>query len=341
MLRDMLDSTRINNTLRPADTANFPTVHDVHDAIPEEGISLHELIKIFQPRLPRTSVANQEFIKIMKEAAISDRTSQLLIPRHDLPSRGDLTSAEKEAQFSTKIISSFFWPELREDTFEIPKPIADLQQRFAEGFERIKNLRKLHWLSALGRATVELELDDRTVKIEAVQTWQASVIYAFQDVPEGMNTDEPVTRTIDELAEALSMDEVLVRNAVAFWAGHRVLVEGAADTYTVLERLPSADEEEAAAGGPQTLAPPPQDAAISAVKSQDAVLQDNKEMYQLFMVGMLTNGGAMDPARITMMMKMVCPGGFAFGEDETKWLLADLVEQGKAVNNGASYSIKK
>lgn len=330
MLRDMLDSTRINNTLRPTDIANFPTVQDVHEAIPEEGISVHELLKIFQSRVPRTSIANTEFIRIMKEAAISDRRNQLLIPRPNLP------LAEKEAHFSTKVISSFFWPELREDNFSVPQPIAALQQEFAEGFERIKNLRKLHWLSALGRATVELELEDRTVKVDAVQTWQASVIYAFQPDASAMDALSPVSKTVDELAEALSMDDVLVRNALAFWVGQRVLVESAQDTYTVLERL---DEDAEAV---QTLAPPPQpDAAISAVKSLDKVLQDNKDMYQLFMVGMLTNGGAMDPARITMMMKMVCPGGYAFGEDETKWLLADLVEQGKATVAGASYSVKK
>ncbi|GAB7351344.1 hypothetical protein MBLNU459_g2031t1 [Dothideomycetes sp. NU459] len=339
MLRDMLDSTRINNTLRPTDSAGFPTVHDVHEAIPEEGISVHGLIKKFQPRLPRTSIANQEFIKIMKEAAISDRRSQLLIARPDLPPREAAASADTQPQFSTKIISSFFWPELREDTFEVPEPIAMLQQSFAQGFEGIKNLRKLHWLSALGRATVELELEDRTVKIEGVHTWQASVIYAFNNNnQEGAEEGENAARTVDQLVDALSMDELLVRNAVTFWSGHRVLIESEPDTYVVLERLPSAAEDSAAAAAPQTLAPPPQDAAMSAVKSQDAVLQDNKEMYQLFMIGMLTNGGAMDPARVTMMMKMVCPGGFAFGEDETKWLLADLVEQDKAVNNGGLYS---
>ena len=64
-------------------------------------------------------------------------------------------------------------------------------------------------------------------------------------------------------------------------------------------------------------------------------------MYELFMVGMLTNGGAMDAARITMMMKMVVPGGYAFGEDETKWLLAGMVEQGKVVESGSNFAIKK
>ena len=59
------------------------------------------------------------------------------------------------------------------------------------------------------------------------------------------------------------------------------------------------------------------------------------------MMGMLTNGGAMDATRITMMMKMVVPGGYNFGEDETRWLLSGMEEQGKVVVNGSNYSVKK
>ena len=105
-------------------------------------------------------------------------------------------------------------------------------------------------------------------------------------------------------------------------------------------RRAEGEEGNALAAAPQ--APPaPADAALSAIKSQDAVLRDNKDTYELFMVGMLTNGGAMDSARITMMMKLVVPGGYAFGEEETRWLLGDLVQQGKVVESGSSFAIKK
>ena len=80
---------------------------------------------------------------------------------------------------------------------------------------------------------------------------------------------------------------------------------------------------------------------VGAVKSQDAVLQGNKDMYQMFMIGMLTNGGAMDAGRVAMMMKMVVPGGFNFGEDEVRWLLQDLVEKGQVVEGGGVFGVKK
>lgn len=333
MLRDILESRRINTTLRPTSEVGLPTIQEVHAAIPEDGITMHGLLTIFQSRVPRgSSAANKEFLALVRNAAILDKSSGVLLAKPHPP-----PSAEQPLSFSTLILSSFFWPSLREDEFHIPGPINKMQKAYEVDFERIKNMRKLHWLSALGRVTVELELEDRTVKVEAAQTWQASVIYAFHDDDSAGSI--PATKTIQELEDSLSMDELLVRNAIAFWISQRVLVEKAPDTYAVLEKLPSAEEERAA---PSQAPPPVQaDAAISAVKSQDAVLHDNKAMYELFMVGMLTNGGAMDAARITMMMKMVVPGGYAFGEDETKWLLAGMVEQGKVVESGSNFAIKK
>jgi anaphase-promoting complex subunit 2 len=289
--------------------------------------------------VPRTELAGQKFIALIKSVAIAQKGSDVLYPSPDLPMFESSVKDELSATFQTQILSSFFWPSLREDEFAVPAPIATLQKSFEQDFERVKNLRKLHWLSGLGKATVELELEDRTVKFEGVQTWQASVIYAFQDDGEDASTVAPASRTVEQLEESLQMDEVLVRNALAFWVSHQVLVENESGVFTVLEELRSADQKSTT--GASGHAPMQADAIISAVKSQDAVLQDNKPMYEMFMMGMLTNGGAMDPARITMMMKMVVPGGYNFGEDETRWLLSGLEEQGKVVANGSTYAVKK
>lgn len=331
MLRDILESKRINSTLRPWEVPGFPTAKEIHAAIPEEGLSVQGMLDIFRSRVPRMEKAKLQFVKLIQDVAIESPGNSLIMPKDE----SAITA--QDPRFSTLILSSFFWPELREDEFKMPETIRVMQKNYEADFENIKNLRKLHWLSALGHVNVEIELEDRTVNVDAVQTWQASVIYAFQG-------DDSITvvsaiKTVQELEELLSMDELLVRNAVAFWISHRVLVEVERDTYQVLETLPSAEEGQAASAPAPAAAQA--EATISAVKTQDAVLRDNKEMYELFMVGMLTNGGAMDPARITMMMKMVVPGGYAFGEDETKWLLSDLVEQGKVVESGSSYAIKK
>ena len=112
-----------------------------------------------------------------------------------------------------KILSRLYWPQLQDENYRVPNAITELQKRYEEGFESLKASRKLTWLNTLGQATVELELEDRTVT-EEVHTWQATVISAFQK-------NEPritvVQRTVLDLVQDLEMEEMLVRNALKFW----------------------------------------------------------------------------------------------------------------------------
>lgn len=345
MLRDVQDSARLMKMLRPR-LEHPPTPHELWNAIPENGASLDQLTRTFSNRLPED--VNQ-FVEL-----ISAVTTTALRPVAAGPAgRGEMwfqrltvtapAAAIPNLELNVQILSSFFWPALRDDEFAVPDIIANLQARYARDFERIKKLRKLQWRSALGRATIELELEDRTIRVDNVRTWQASIIHAFQDDSSDdsmdVTTPVPVTRTVGDLATTLEMDELLVRDALGFWTGQRALIETAPDTYAVLERLPPPGQDGSAISS-SLHAQPVHDAAISAVKSQNAVLLDNKDMYEMFMIGMLTNGGAMDAARIAMMLKLTVPG-WVFGEEEVLWLLADLVEQGKCVQNGSVYSIKK
>lgn len=340
MLRDMQDSSRIMGQVRWS--LNLPSVAEVYAAIPREGITFSELARKFHSRVHPTTSGQAEFIEILKQAAVYDSSSngQRLLPNPSLNLPPAYT-AVSHPQFYAQILSGYFWPELRDDQFSIPAPIAALQSRYETKFTSLKHLRKLQWLSALGRATVELSLNDRDLVFENVTTWQATVIYAFQpsspdDLDISVLDDEPATRTVEELETSLEMDETLLRAALTFWVGKRVLVESAHDTFTVLESLPADEPSELSLLQPQGA-----EVEVGAVKSQDAVLQGNKEMYQMFMIGMLTNGGAMDAGRVAMMMKMVVPGGFNFGEDEVRWLLCDLVEKGRVVEGGGVFGVKK
>ena len=336
MLRDMQDSARIMTQVRSS--LNQPSVAEVYAAMPEEGITFSDLARKFSSRVPSTTSGQAAFIETLKQAAVYDSSSNgqrlLRNPAFNIPSTDDISP---QPHFYAQVLSGYFWPELRDDQFSVPKPIADLQSQYESNFTRLKHLRKLQWLSALGRATVELSLTDRDVVFEGVTTWQASVIHAFQDPssrPDDSTTDEPATRTFDDLETELGIDDVLLRAALSFWVSKRVLVESSPDVYSVLETLPVDETEIESLLQTETV-------DVGAVKSQDAVLQGNKDMYQMFMVGMLTNGGAMDAGRVAMMMKMVVPGGFNFGEDEVRWLLLDLVEKGQVVEGGGVFGVKK
>jgi anaphase-promoting complex subunit 2 len=259
-----------------------------------------------------------------------------------------------EPTLSAKILSRLFWPSLHAETFKPPPEIAALQSRYAAGFESFKTSRKLTWLPALGQVSIELQLADRLVAAD-VHTWQASVIHAFQ-APEtagiSRTDDEPVTKTVAQLAAALEMDTPLVANALTFWVGKSVLAQTGPDAYTVLERLAGTDTpattSAATADGPSqaSLAAAAASAAAastvaSAVRSEAEVANEQMEVFWQYIVGMLTNQGAMPLARIVMMLNLVVPGGFSYGQEELRAYLERRIGEGKVELVGGSYRVVK
>lgn len=245
-----------------------------------------------------------------------------------------LTADSPEVGLSAQILSSYFWPPLREESFAVPAPVAAMQEAYESEFRALKDMRRLQWLPALGRVNVELELEDRKVELE-VLPWQASIIYAFQGDEEDNGS---ARRTVAELVETLDMDENFVRQGITFWIGKLVLEEAAHDTYAVLEQLPTSGtsvsaQEAAAVAAEATLA--------AAVKSPEDILMENMQMYRQFILGMLTNQGKMDVKKMHMMLKMVVPGGFGFGVDELRTLLQRMGIEGLVNGEGDSWSTVK
>lgn len=253
----------------------------------------------------------------------------------------------------TKILSHLFWPSLHTEHFVLPPPVADLQACYSDGFSKLKATRKLTWHPSLGQVVVSLDLEDRVVR-EEVQTWQASVIYAFSSTSDTDST-EPITKSVSDLTESLEMPESLVRNALTFWVSKLVLVQYRPDTYLVLETLSSdINKLNPSASSPSTTtntniaqaaaAAAAADAvnataASSAVKSEEEMLEEKMEVYWNFVKAMLTNQGAMRLERIVMMLKMVVPGGFPFGNDELRAFLGWKVEEGRLEVGTGGYKI--
>ena len=249
---------------------------------------------------------------------------------------------ESAPELHTKILSHLFWPSLHSETFFIPPEVESLQSRYSTGFESLKQSRKLTWLHALGQVTVTLDLEDRIVT-EEVQTWQASVIYAFQPSP-SEDSSFPITRTLDDLVEILQMTDSLLQNALTFWIGKLVLKQTSTSppTYTVLETL---SDEDAAHPGTTSAAiaaaaETATSAAAPAVLSEHEVAQEKMEVYWQYVVGMLTNGGPMPLQQIVMMLKLTVPGGFPFGNEELKDYLEEGVKGGKLDFAGGVYRIR-
>lgn len=268
-----------------------------------------------------------------------------------LPAWGKAAPAQKSyniPQLHSKILSRFFWPAIQDQPFDVPEEIKTLQERYSAGFEALKQSRKLTWLNSLGHVSVELDMEDR-VFTDEVTTWQATVIYAFQS---GSRSDNaPVTKTVAELAETLKMSASLVRSACLFWVSKRILIETQRDSFRVLEVLPNDGDHDMNARGDQESANPSATeadaaaaaevaAAAAAKETANAAAMEKMNLYWQFIVGMLTNQGAMPLQRIIMMLKIAVPGGFPFGNEELREFLAGMVAQGKLeIVSGGSYKI--
>ncbi|KAF4548850.1 Cullin-like protein 2 [Elsinoe fawcettii] len=339
MLRDMRDSVRIGAHIASV-RSKLPKAQDIYNAIPEQGITFGDLVNTLRLVIPGNQLLYLRFAEVIKEAAVAKPTASkgsILFRNPAYVPSAQHSDRDGASGFEAKVLSAFFWPKLRDDQFKVPPQVDRKLKEFEKEFVAVKRQRKLEWLSALGRVSVELELKDRTVKVDGVKTWVASVAYAFQEADTGGDMDvegEGVKKSVAQLEEELEMDELLVRNALSFWVGQRVLREVESDVYEVMETLPSEEEEEVSAA-------PQKEEAVSALKSKTAVLEENKQLYEMFIVGMLTNGGAMDPMRIGMMLNMAMPNGFGYGNDEVVWLLKGLEADGKVEMRGDAWAIKK
>jgi anaphase-promoting complex subunit 2 len=318
MLRDVLESRRINDTICIT-TGTSATQQEHPQSLEGPG-----------PRTPQPH-----------------RPGQTAPFQSSLPT----TNLETESNVPTlnaQILSSFFWPILRDDEFRVPKQIESLQKNYESRFERIKGMRKLRWMNALGDSTITLEFEDRREEFGGLTMWQVSVIYAFQPqegeewIGKGTGKSEGITRNVGQLEEVLDMDEGLVRQALAFWVGKSVLRLISSDTYTVIERLGSsttADDNAAAAASELAEV---QAAQTTTVKSQADLLNERKDVYMSFIVGMLTNQGNLGVQRILIMMRMMVQGGFPFGPEEVRGLLGEMESGEKVVGLGGDvWGIRK
>ena len=229
-----------------------------------------------------------------------------------------------EPELHAKILSRLFWTALPEQEFELPVPLRKQQQKYEQGFEALKNARKLTWLPSAGQVEVELQFEDRTFA-EEVLPYQATVIYAF--------TDAAAAHPVAQLAEALSMSLILARSACIFWVSKRVLVETETDTFAVLETLPTGAEgaalaENATLQDSSAVAAAEAAAAQAAKEAEEEERKQKMAIYHQFIVSMLTNAGAMPLPRISMMLGMVVPGGFPFSNEELKEFMSSMVKEG-------------
>lgn len=330
MLKDMRDSVMLQKRIMAGrGQKSVPTPRDVQAAIPDEGITLHSLHRQFEDRM-----THSQFFATVK--LTSNRRGDLYFPKRGrLPPVAKSPAAEKASNdgpdISFRILSSFFWPQLRSNKFSLPSAFTNDLDDISDKFAHYSGQRRLEWQHALGRMSVTLELEDRTISEPDIPAWRVSVINAFSS----NETDDGANLTASQLEEQLQMDAELVSDALTYWSHKRVLYQPSPSHYAVLERLDMDAAPTAQVSAEQE--------AFSAVKSQDAVLRENAPMFEVFIANMLRNSGAKEVGGmmgIANMLKMVLPT-FTYGEEEVLFLLSEMEARGEVSREGESWKVTK
>ena len=334
MLRDMQYSVKLGKRINPFANYDFartvPTPKEIQSAIPEEGITLSSLYSMFEGRIKQP-----QFIAAVKLVA-NKRSDLFFAKRTRIPAE---SKKRDGTNFKAQVLSSFFWPQLRSNEYNMPASLETLNSSFENRFGGLGTQQKLQFRPALSRVSIRLDLEDRTIEESDVPGWRASVIDLFaaeraqKDQLPAAEYDDAVGLTPEQIMEALNMEEELAQDALNFWVSKSVLYRRPSGAYSVLERL----DMEIETAQQQDLPPNDQDGLVSAVKSHDAMLRESAPMFETFIANMLRNQGPKEVGGmmgITSLLKMVLPT-FTYGEEEVRWLLGEMQARGEVVSEGS------
>jgi anaphase-promoting complex subunit 2 len=205
------------------------------------------------------------------------------------------------------IVSHIFWPTLQNTQFTHHARIQAKLDQFSTEYGQLKNPRRLLWMNQLG--TVELELDvvekkpDGTTAIETRKFTVAPLLVTLIS-----HFEDKCFWTLEDLSNETGLAAHIVQKRMLYWVNSRVikLVPGSTVVYELATReylLQGEDDQN----------------NISSMLDDDGIgeqavsvfAQEEEEMeiYESYIYGMLTNMGQLGLYRIHEMLKMYVSGG--------------------------------
>ncbi|CAL0312229.1 unnamed protein product [Lupinus luteus] len=255
-------------------------------------------------------------------------------------SQSSQTSGENAISMDTisaTIMSSNFWPPIQDEPLNLPEPVDQLLCDYAKRFSEIKTPRKLQWKKSLGTVKLELQFEDRVMQF-TVAPVHASIIMQFQD---------QISWTSKNLAAAIGIPvDVLIRR-INFWISKGIIAESpGADpcdhVYTILENLAETSKNGGSSGNTQELLGGDEEEERSVASVEDQ-LRKEMNVYEKFILGMLTNFGSMALDRIHNTLKMFCITDPTYDKSlqQLQSFLSGLVSEEKLELRDGMYILKR
>ncbi|CAN6599111.1 hypothetical protein TRVA0_001S06788 [Trichomonascus vanleenenianus] len=223
-----------------------------------------------------------------------------------------------------KILSRLYWPTVTERTLKLPHLIMEQLDVYGTAYSKKNNNdRKLKWIANAGSVSLDIEMEDRTLTFK-VSPEHAAVIASFQDGKQ----------TLEAVAENVGLSESHVKQLVQFWVSKGVIRQDPSDPtrYTPIEL-----QDEAA-----KTAVLDEDILVgSGIQSAEERNKEEMKVYWTYIVGMLTNLGALPVDRIHSFLKMFAPSETPYGKspEELEQFLNSMVDEEKLELNGTNYKL--
>lgn len=211
---------------------------------------------------------------------------------------------------SSIILSSEFWPPLKEEKLELPPLVCQAMEAYTHRYEKLKAMRTLSWKPHLGSVTLDLELEDRTLTNLTVSPIHAAIILHFQ---------EKSSWTLEELSVKLGAPKELVHRKLALWQQHGVLREEAGGRYYVVETGSSKEKMERG-----VMLIDSDEERDSNTTTQSEQREEKLQLFWAYIQAMLTNLDSMTLDRIHSMLRMFVATGPVVTEMDVNELEAFL-----------------
>ncbi|KAM9326792.1 anaphase-promoting complex subunit 2 [Gastrophryne carolinensis] len=225
------------------------------------------------------------------------------------------------------ILSSEFWPALKEEKLELPEQIKETMDMYTRRYEKLKAMRTLNWKHHLGLVSLDVELADRTLSL-SVSPIHAAIIIHFQNKS---------TWTLEELGEVLKVPVASLRRKMTFWLQQGVLREDPAGTFTVIE-------EEQKDQAEKVVLIDSDEEGDSAMASQADQKEEELQLFWTYIQAMLTNLESLPLERIHSMLKMFVMTGPVVAEidiQELQGFLQKKVSDQQLAYSGGVYRLPK
>ncbi|KAM8934690.1 anaphase-promoting complex subunit 2 isoform 1-T1 [Pelodytes ibericus] len=284
----------------------------------EREIRNVELLKL------RFGEAQMHYCEVMlKDMADSRRINANIRDEED-----KLPEEEKPLfNLETVILSSEFWPALKEEKLDLPEQIKDAMDVYTKKYEKLKAMRTLNWKHHLGLVSLDVELADRTLSF-SVSPVHAAIILSFQNKG---------TWTLDDLSEVLKIPVTSLRRKMSLWLQQGILRENPAGTFTVIEEEQTDQTE-------KVVLIDSDEEGDSAMASQADQKEEELQLFWTYIQAMLTNLESLPLERIHSMLKMFVMTSHVVTEidiQELQGFLQKKVSDQLLVYSGGVYRLPK